>query len=215
VEQPGSVAGRLASDGGEAAPQHPVLGAPKQPDHPAQVPSHRVHQLKRAQVVIQLSMRRRDRLEVLDCGPVDPGRVPNGQREPIQLLWPADVEDGLHGGGGDQGRDLAHELPAGSHVEYVLLEPELDRVVVQDLAEPLLVPERRLLPAVLPPAEGGLAHPELGGEFRRLPALVQSRGLERRECSRLDGFHGQCPSSTLARIAACRRLSLLGQDDRR
>jgi hypothetical protein len=29
---------------------------------------------------------------------------------------------------------------AGSHVEYVLLEPELDRGLVQDLAEPLLVP---------------------------------------------------------------------------
>ena len=52
----------------------------------------------------------------------------------------AKVEDGLHGGGADQGRDLAHELPAGSHFEYGLLEPELDRGHVQDLAEPLLVP---------------------------------------------------------------------------
>jgi hypothetical protein len=139
MEQPGSVAGRLASDGGETTPQQPVLSAPKQPGDSPQVAGHRVDQLKGAQVVIQLSVRRRDRLEVLDCGPVDPGRVPNGQREPIQLLWPADVEDGLHGGGADQGRDLAHELPACSHVEYVLLEPELDRVLVQDLAEPLLV----------------------------------------------------------------------------
>jgi hypothetical protein len=43
------------------------------------------------------------------------------------------------GGGADQRGDLAHELPAGSQVEYVPLEPELGRVLVQNLAEPLLV----------------------------------------------------------------------------
>jgi hypothetical protein len=129
MEQPGGVTGRLTSDGSETAPQQPVLGAPKQPDHPAQVPSYRVHQLKRAQVVIQPPVRRRDRLKVLDRGPVDPGRMPNRQREPIQLIRTAEVEDGLHGGGAEQGRDLTHELPAGSHVEYVLLEPELNHAL--------------------------------------------------------------------------------------
>jgi hypothetical protein len=139
MEQPGGVAGRLTGDGSETAPQQPVLGAPKQPGHPAEVAGYRVHQLKGAQLVVQPPVRRRDRLEVLDRGPVDPGRAPNRQREPIELIRTADVEDGLHGGGADQGRDLAHELPAGSHVEYVLLEPEFDRGLVQDLAEPLLV----------------------------------------------------------------------------
>jgi len=35
IEQPSGVAGRLAGDSSEAAPQHPVLGAPKQPGNPA------------------------------------------------------------------------------------------------------------------------------------------------------------------------------------
>jgi len=81
-------------------------------------------------VLVQRSMRRCNRLEVLDCGAVDSGRAPNRQREPIERIWTADVEDGLHGGGADQRGDLTHEFPAGSHFEYVLLEPELGRVLV-------------------------------------------------------------------------------------
>jgi hypothetical protein len=79
MEQPGGVAGRLTGNGSETAPQQPVLGAPKQPGHPAEVAGYRVHQLKGAQVVVQLPVRRRDRLKVLDRGPVDPGRAPNRQ----------------------------------------------------------------------------------------------------------------------------------------
>jgi hypothetical protein len=139
MEQPGSVAGRLASDGGETTPQHPVLGAPKQSGDSPQVAGHRVDQLIGAQVVVQLSVRRCDRLEVLDRGAINSGRVSNRQREPIQRVRTADIKQGLHGGGADQGRHLAHELPAGPHFEYVPLEPELDRLLVQDLAEPLLV----------------------------------------------------------------------------
>jgi Arm DNA-binding domain/Phage integrase, N-terminal SAM-like domain len=170
VEQPGSVAGRLASDDGEAAPQQPVLGAPKQPGHSTEVAGYRVHQLKGAQVVVQLSMRRRDRLEVLDRGPVDPGRAPNRQREPIELIGTADVEDGLHGGGADQGRDLAHELPAGSHVEYVLLEPELNRVLVQDLAEPPGGPPATSRPIRRPRSKG--VEPMTRDELLQLPPMI-------------------------------------------
>src|SRR5215218_610095 len=38
MEQPGGVAGRLTGDGTKAAPQQPVLGAPKQPGHPRRWP---------------------------------------------------------------------------------------------------------------------------------------------------------------------------------
>jgi hypothetical protein len=76
------------------------------------------------------------------------------------------------------------------------------------------VPKRWLLPAVLPPAEGGLAHLKLSGESGRLPALFQSRSLQRAKCYRLDGFHAQFPFSPPARVAACRGLSLSKQNDK-
>jgi hypothetical protein len=102
--------------------------------------------------VVQLSVRRGDRLEVLDRGAVDTGRASNRQREPIQRVRTADIKEGLHRGRADEGCDLAHEFPPGPHLEYVPFEPELDRVHVQDFAEPLLMLKRRLLPAVLPPS---------------------------------------------------------------
>jgi hypothetical protein len=74
MEQPGGVPGRLAGDSGQPTPQHPVLRTPKQSRGPPEVAGHRVDQLEGTQLVVQLPVRRRHRLEVFDRGRVYPGR---------------------------------------------------------------------------------------------------------------------------------------------
>ena len=140
-------------------------------------------QLERAETVVQLAVALGDLFKVLDCLEVEAAWPVERQCKPFEWFFIPWLDERHCRAYGDHLDELLDEASA-LHLEDILLEPQLGRIGIQNLAEPPLMPPTRPLVATFPTTERCLAHTDLRGEACSVSPLRLTYCLQlaRRRC---------------------------------